>query len=90
MGLPSVLLVVAQHQLPVAAAMAANTVGVDLGWFSGLQEQEIAKAAGDLLRDSARRKQMAEGGRRLVDGQGAQRVTRILYEDGSVAPAAQA
>lgn len=90
MGLPSVLLVVAQHQLPVAAAMAANTVGVDLGWFSGLQEQEIAKAAGDLLRDSARRKQMAEGGRRLVDGQGAQRVTRILCEDGSVAPAAQA
>ena len=88
MGLPSLLLEVLEHQSPVAKAMAANAAGVNLGWFADIKEEGLARAAGDLLRDNARRKQMMESGRRLVDGKGARRVTRILCGNSGLAESA--
>ena len=88
MGLPSLLLEVLEHQSPVAKAMAANSASVNLGWFAEAKEEEMARAAGDLLRDNTRRKQMMDSGRRLVDGDGTRRVTRILAGNDGMAESA--
>ena len=79
MGVPSLLLVVAEHQSPVAEALAMNAAGINLGDSSDMEDQDIAEIAGDLLRNATRRKQMSDNGTRLVDGDGARRVTEALW-----------
>jgi UDP-2,4-diacetamido-2,4,6-trideoxy-beta-L-altropyranose hydrolase len=89
MGLPSLLLVVAEHQSPVAEALAMNAAGINLGDSSDMEDQDIAAIAGDLLRNATKRKQMSENGTRLVDGVGARRVTEALRGNCGLAESAR-
>lgn len=89
MGVPSLLLVVAEHQSPVAEALAMNAAGINLGDSSDMEDQDIAEIVGALLRNPTRRKQMSENGRRLVDGDGARRVTEALCGNRGLAESAR-
>jgi UDP-2,4-diacetamido-2,4,6-trideoxy-beta-L-altropyranose hydrolase len=78
MGLPSLLLASAKHQLAVAEAVERSRAGINLGWFSETDDQTMANAVRELLADGPLRKEMAANGRGLVDGQGAGRVVSVL------------
>lgn len=79
MGVPAALIVVAENQTRIAAALAREGISLDLGRHIGLDADRIAATLRVWLPDQARRQAMSLGGRRLVDGLGAQRVLAALH-----------
>ncbi|MBP7828514.1 MAG: UDP-2,4-diacetamido-2,4,6-trideoxy-beta-L-altropyranose hydrolase [Kiritimatiellae bacterium] len=81
MGLPSLMVVLADNQRGVAGGLAEEGVGVNLGEGTDLRPEAVADQVGALLRDPERRRRMREAGRALVDGRGAARVVDTLGAD---------
>jgi spore coat polysaccharide biosynthesis predicted glycosyltransferase SpsG/RimJ/RimL family protein N-acetyltransferase len=77
-GVPTVLVPVADNQVPVAAAAAAAGAAVDAGWYADLTPAALAATVADLTADPRRRVTMAAAASALVDGRGARRVVARL------------
>ncbi|MBI4555991.1 MAG: UDP-2,4-diacetamido-2,4,6-trideoxy-beta-L-altropyranose hydrolase [Candidatus Hydrogenedentes bacterium] len=78
MGLPNVIMVLAPNQAPVAEALAAAGVSINLGDAHQVDEATLAGALETLMYNSESRRSMSERGRALVDGFGAMRVVAAL------------
>jgi UDP-2,4-diacetamido-2,4,6-trideoxy-beta-L-altropyranose hydrolase len=78
MGLPNLLIVLAENQTGIARGLAECLISIHLGCFSEVDEQSLAWAVSDLVRDQARRVDMSRRARELVDGLGCQRVVEEL------------
>lgn len=78
MGLPAALIVVAENQTGIAAALAREGVSLNLGAHTTLDRERIVATLRGWLPDQARRQAMSLAGRRRVDGQGAKRVLAAL------------
>lgn len=78
MGTPMLLVAIAENQRSIGNKLAEEGCAVSLRSACSLSKQTIASAVWDLLQDSGRRQQLAENGRRLVDGRGAARVVKCL------------
>lgn len=80
MGLPSLVLTLAENQAPIAAAMHERGVAESLGWYDQLPAEAMADAMLRLAKDASRRNTMSVRGQALVDGHGAKRVVRAMME----------
>jgi UDP-2,4-diacetamido-2,4,6-trideoxy-beta-L-altropyranose hydrolase len=80
LGLPSIVLVLADNQKGIARELAAKGAILNMGSHETATEHDIATVLGRLAMDPKRRRAMSERGRRLLDGHGADRVARILME----------
>lgn len=78
MGLPALVIVVADNQENVARGLDAAGAAVNCGWFRSLSVDTLAERCAALVADRKRRVSLAENGRRLVDGNGAGRVVRKM------------
>ncbi len=78
MGLPMVLLVLADNQRAVAAGVEREGAAINLGWNTSLAAGHMLEVLDGAIRDPAGRRAMSERGARLVDGYGASRVAAIL------------
>lgn len=78
MGLPSILVAVAENQRPVARGMAAAGAALDLGEWDDGTPAALVEALATLCRDPAARRAMSERGRELIDGRGALRVASLM------------
>jgi UDP-2,4-diacetamido-2,4,6-trideoxy-beta-L-altropyranose hydrolase len=78
MGVPSLLLVLAENQRAKAEHLQALGVAHYLGWQQEVDSEAMAGALTQLLLSAETRAQMSRRGRELVDGQGAWRVMRQL------------
>jgi len=78
LGLPSLAVVLAENQRPVAAALANAGAAIDLGWHESLRTETVAEAIRGLVDDPSGRREMSCRARRLVDGEGAERVVMRL------------
>ena len=78
MGVPMLLITIAENHATTVDALAKQGCAVSLGWFHSATTNKIASAVNDLLRDSLRRQQLAENGHRLVDGLGVARIIERL------------
>ncbi len=74
MGLPSVVLTLAENQRQIADCLVEQGVAVSLGWYRDVSVEAVAEAIEGLLDDPARRWAMSDAGRVLVDGRGAERL----------------
>ena len=77
LGIPAVLLVLADNQAPVAAAMQSAGAAIDVGWFDRLDPSALAAVVADARHQPVRRRLGAEAAT-LVDGRGAIRVVSRL------------
>ena len=77
LGVPALLLVLAENQAPVAAAMAAAGAGIDLGPVAELEGPRLADAL-VATRTLEQRRALAGVAAALVDGRGAMRVAGRL------------
>lgn len=77
MGVPMLLLVLADNQRAVAEGMQAAGAARNLGW-APQDPVPVAIALDALSRDTAARQNLSAAGRKLVDGRGALRVVRAL------------
>jgi UDP-2,4-diacetamido-2,4,6-trideoxy-beta-L-altropyranose hydrolase len=77
-GLPSLLVVTADNQQASAEAVAAEGLGVNLGWSDQVSEESMVRAVTGLSHDRDRRALMTERAAALIDGAGVHRVLAYL------------
>jgi len=70
MGLPNLVLILADNQRPVARGLQEKGAALSLGWWEQADEPKIAKWLGMLVRNATQRSKMARLGKNLVDGRG--------------------
>lgn len=78
MGVPAVVVVMAENQRGLADELAQRGVIVNLGWHERVTPASIAEAVTRLMGCVDLRKVLAERGRTLVDGEGVDRVLMRL------------
>jgi len=78
MGVPSVLLVLADNQRSNAQNLGDLNAAVNLGWHGDLQPVKIAQAVEGLLGEQGGAFRLSQKARQLVDGEGVSRVLMIL------------
>jgi UDP-2,4-diacetamido-2,4,6-trideoxy-beta-L-altropyranose hydrolase len=78
MGVPSILLVLAENQNRIAEGLDQAGIVINLGWFDRISESEIAGSLTNLLSEREWRHRMSQLGQQLADGCGARRVIEAL------------
>ncbi|BAY60649.1 glycosyltransferase family 28 protein [Calothrix brevissima NIES-22] len=78
MGLPSVILILAENQRAIAQKLDQMKVSINLGWHEDVSISEIALAISDLLIATHIRVEMNQLGQKLIDGQGSKHVFQHL------------
>ncbi len=78
MGLPNLILVLAENQRPIAEQLEVAGISLNLGDARRLDPQALAAALAGLIHHPAQRQAMAAAGRSLIDGRGAERVLDCL------------
>lgn len=78
MGVPMVLIILADNQKDIAAGMAEAGVASCAGWYDLLAPRDLAKTLTEMLEKPSLRSQMSYRGRSLVDSLGAKRVVDQL------------
>ncbi|MDB9512764.1 UDP-2,4-diacetamido-2,4,6-trideoxy-beta-L-altropyranose hydrolase [Kamptonema animale CS-326] len=74
MGLPSILLILAENQKAIAPELDRQGVIINLSWHQDVTIEQIGLALQELIGDRPKRETMSKKGRELVDGNGARRV----------------
>ena len=78
LGVPAIVIVGSSDQRQIARGLEENHVAISLGDHANLSEERIAATLQNLIGDAERRRAMSERGRKLVDGNGADRVVTFL------------
>jgi UDP-2,4-diacetamido-2,4,6-trideoxy-beta-L-altropyranose hydrolase len=78
LGVPLLMLQIADNQVSISRAWEERGYGVNLGPLGCLNREDLLRETVSLMEDARRRKAMSETGRSLVDGQGAPRVAQAL------------
>jgi len=74
MGVPALLVTIADNQIEIASKLDEAGVAINLGPFEGLSGERLFTILTEVIQDSGRRGGMSRKGRELVDGGGASRV----------------
>lgn len=78
MGVPNLILVLAENQYYVAEESQRYGSGISLGWASRIMEYQIAGMLVDSMYDPTKRRGMSKRGQQLIDGKGSERVVREM------------
>ncbi|HEY6329370.1 MAG TPA: UDP-2,4-diacetamido-2,4,6-trideoxy-beta-L-altropyranose hydrolase, partial [Blastocatellia bacterium] len=79
MGVPALVVILADNQGPLARRLENAGILSSLGWHTELTEDRIASAINALIASPERRMSMSRAGRELIDGNGADRVVDCLH-----------
>jgi UDP-2,4-diacetamido-2,4,6-trideoxy-beta-L-altropyranose hydrolase len=79
-GVPSLVTILAENQRPGVEALAKDGYIVNLGDVERLDASSLCQAVCNLRADPGALRRMSEHGRKLVDGEGVQRVARVLLQ----------
>lgn len=80
LGLPSIVMVLADNQKDIAEELEKEGVVVNLGWHEDVTEMDIKNAVENLLADSDKRGKMNLKGKEMVDGIGIKKVVEKIIE----------
>jgi spore coat polysaccharide biosynthesis predicted glycosyltransferase SpsG len=78
MGLPNIIMVLAENQQEIARHLESHRASVNLGWHALVNEDDVLTAFRQLITDVRRRQEMSKRGRSIIDGYGASRVVSLL------------
>ena len=78
MGLPTVLLVLAENQQGIAASLDKANVAISLGLYRKVCFAKFASTILTLLENRSLRQEMSQRAKKLVDGFGTERVIESL------------
>ena len=74
MGLPNVIVILAENQHGIAEGLDEAGASVNLGWHADVTAHDVEEALHDVLSSNKERIEMAQAAQRLVDGQGVRRI----------------
>jgi len=78
MGVPAVILTIAENQCNTGAGLERAGAGVNLGSIHDLSSKDIADAIKKICADQEKRKDLTFRGRKLIDGNGAHRILSVV------------
>ncbi|NER34635.1 MAG: UDP-2,4-diacetamido-2,4,6-trideoxy-beta-L-altropyranose hydrolase [Oscillatoria sp. SIO1A7] len=78
MGLPSLLLVLAENQRAIAEKLATLNQAVNLGWHQNVKAQNMADTFSTFLQCTEQRTKAIEVSQQIVDGEGVSRIVKSL------------
>jgi len=81
MGLPSVIITVAENQSAIAQQLGKMGVTLRLGWYHELTVDQLTATISELLSAQKQRQKMSEKGSELVDGVGTQRIIKAIKNE---------
>ena len=81
MGLPGMIVVLADNQCSIARELESAGVAIDLGWYAGVTTADIRSALAQLLEAEETRAEMTRRGQQLVEGRGVDLVAKILRSE---------
>lgn len=84
LGLPCLMLQIAENQRNVIKTVSAAGAGIDCGLVSSASAERLAQALREILQDAAQRQRLAAAAFALVDGRSAKRI--LLQTIAPVAP----
>ncbi|MFN9607401.1 MAG: UDP-2,4-diacetamido-2,4,6-trideoxy-beta-L-altropyranose hydrolase [Pseudanabaena sp.] len=79
MGLPSIVITIADNQKAIAAELDRQGAIINLGWHQDVTIEQIGLVLRELIGDRPKRETMSKKGRELVDGNGAKRVISKIH-----------
>ncbi len=79
MGVPSLLLVLAENQRANAEGLDALGAAVNVGWHGRVSESQLAEAIHAVATDAQRRQALSRAGPSLVDGRGSEHVVDVMH-----------
>jgi spore coat polysaccharide biosynthesis predicted glycosyltransferase SpsG len=74
MGIPNVIIELAENQQGIAEGLGNFGTAINLGWHERVTKEAVADAVKSLLQKDESRLEMARKGQALVDGKGGRRV----------------
>lgn len=77
-GVPNLIVVIAENQQPIARALHKAGISVNLGWFEDVTSEVLAETLMAFLCDKQRREEMCRLGQAKIDGQGVRRVADAI------------
>jgi spore coat polysaccharide biosynthesis predicted glycosyltransferase SpsG len=80
LGLPNLVLALAENQIPVAEALEKKGASLNLGWYGETDERKIIKRLSELIPDREKREAMSRAGKKLIDGKGVDRVADKIFD----------
>ncbi|GAB1421629.1 UDP-2,4-diacetamido-2,4,6-trideoxy-beta-L-altropyranose hydrolase [Anaerolineales bacterium] len=80
LGLPCVMIILAQNQVATARDLDQRGVAKNLGWHQQVTFKAIQDTLHKLIHDQALRQSMSRKGQLLVDGHGSERITDKLIQ----------
>ena len=80
MGIPTICISSFKHEEPNAKVFASKGFLINLGMQKNIKSNDIQNALITILNDKTKRKKMSIIGRKLIDGRGLLRVTKIITE----------
>ncbi len=83
MGLPSLIIILAENQVKVAGQLDSAGIAKNLGWHNRLDPPDISQGISSILSDADARASMAKLGRRTIDGFGVDKAL-IALSEGSI------
>lgn len=78
MGLPSIVLVLAENQRLIAESLRKKGIALNLGWHEGISVAKIVYILTNLLFDKDKRMELSHRARKIIDGLGAMRVAECI------------
>jgi len=82
MGLPSIVITIADNQREIAQNLADMGLIISLGWWENITIDMLKNAILGLISDKNKRKKMSYLGKTLIDGQGCDRIFQaMIYND---------
>jgi len=78
MGLPAMIITVADNQIGIAEGLQKAGAAVHLGWHDEITPNSIAANLQKILHNNKRMGDISESGQRLVDGKGGGRILRSM------------
>jgi UDP-2,4-diacetamido-2,4,6-trideoxy-beta-L-altropyranose hydrolase len=87
MGVPNVVVILAENQKGIARGLDEADTAANLGWHEKVSTPEIGSAVGSMVRNDQKRHRMAEKAQALVDGWGAERVLSTMAHEPFLRPA---
>lgn len=78
LGLPSIVMILAENQRKIAESLSREEVIVNLGWFEDVKETDIRDALKNLANNLDFRRSLSIKGCKIVDGRGVERVSQMM------------
>ena len=80
MGLPNIMITIAENQKASALVLNAKKAAVLAGWWKKFEDKRFRKLLTQLVYDQSCRKKISSNQKRLVDGKGADRVVHLMRQ----------